>query len=99
MIERIYIEKWLRDERDYTINKFGLEADDLRDAEWWHRQINMYLDRAYLLGLDNPGGRQAAAKAVATAMGFLESVVRVHGPLPEPGVSSGYELDNLRLIK
>lgn len=95
---RDYIEQWLKDERDYTINKFGLEVDDTRDKQWWDQQFSNYFHRAYLLGLDTPNGRQAAAKFVATALGFLESVVRVHGELPEPGVPSGYNLDNMRKI-
>lgn len=101
-----YIIKWLKGERDYTIGKFGLESDDLHVQqfnskeieyvpEWWDQQFKNYLHRAKLLGLENPNGRQALAKFVATAVGMLEAAVRVYGPLPEPGVPSGYNLDKV----
>ena len=106
---REYVEQWLRDERAYTIDKFGLASDDQHTIEfyhglpapkpsWWDQQFDNYLGRAFTLGLDTPGGRQAAAKFVATAMGFLESVVRQFGPLPEPGVTSGENLNQLREV-
>lgn len=33
---------------------------------------------------------QAVAKAMMTAKGFAESMIRVYGQLPKPGLSSGY---------
>lgn len=87
--------KWLQDERAYQIGKFGIELDDQHTTEgigkdsWWQNQIGMYMHRANLLTLDNPLGRQALAKAVATACGMLESAIRTYGDLPAPGVSSG----------
>jgi len=107
---RIYVQDWVGDEAEYQDGKFGFKSDDEHTREfqeeerpldnlappWWFAQINMYLDRAYVLGLDTPNGRQAVAKAAATCMGFLESTVRVFGPLPEPGVTSGENLDKLR---
>lgn len=33
--------------------------------------------------------QQAVAKAMMTAKGFAESMIRVYGPMPKPGVSSG----------
>lgn len=102
----IYVRKWLADERHYTIQKFGIELDDQHIKEWmedhdptnsyWERQFDNYLGRAERLSLDRQGGRQALAKFVATAVGMLEAAVRVYGPLPEPGVTSGENLDNLR---
>lgn len=107
---RDYVHKWVADESRYQDEKFGLDQDDEHTREfqneerpfdnlnppWWIHQVTMYLDRAYLLGLDTPNGRQAVAKATATCMGFMESTVRVYGLLPEPGVTSGENLDNLR---
>lgn len=104
---RKYVEAWLRDERQYTLDKFGLEQDNehvginhfgVDQDGWWDRQFDNYLHRAKVLSLYTPAGRQAAAKFVATAVGFLEAVVRVHGPLPEPGVPSGENIDQLRLL-
>jgi hypothetical protein len=87
---------WLISERDYQINKFGIGLDDQHTIEfgvqpetWWQDQVAMYLHRANLFGLDTPQGRQMVAKATATMCGLLESVIRVHGELPPPGVSSG----------
>lgn len=87
--------EWLQKERAYQVGKFGIELDDVHTNEgigkesWWQDQIGMYMHRANLLTLDNILGRQALAKAVATACGMLESVIRTHGRLPAPGVSSG----------
>lgn len=55
----------------------------------WRRWLLQYLDRALLLGLDTPNGKQALGKFVVTAVAMLESVERVHGPLPAPGHPSG----------
>lgn len=86
---------WLVRERAYQVRKFGTELDDqhtregLDDDGWWWRQLTSYYHRARVLGLQTGVGRQALAKFAATACGLLESVVRVHGPLPPPGVPSG----------
>lgn len=65
------------------------------DEEWWTKQLNNYLFRAWVMGLNTPGGRQALAKFVATGVGMLESTVLLYGRIPEPGVSSGENLHNL----
>lgn len=106
-----YTLDWLADEVDYTLEKFGPDGkpDDERiyqfnhgasgvalEETWWYNQINNYLHRAALLGLDTPGGRQAMAKAVATSVMMLAACTRVFGALPEPGVTSGQNLDKLR---
>jgi hypothetical protein len=87
---------WLTGERDYQVKKFGTDLDDQHTREfgvgpetWWQDQVAMYLHRANLFGLDTPQGRQCVAKATATMCGLLESVIRVNGELPQPGVSSG----------
>lgn len=88
---------WLIRERNYQLGKFGVAQDDehtrddgLAQEGWWWRQLMNYYHRAHVLGLDTPNGRQALAKFTATACGLTESVVRVHGPLPEPGYPSGH---------
>ncbi|MHA3701562.1 hypothetical protein ACXR2U_05215 [Jatrophihabitans sp. YIM 134969] len=87
---------WLSRERSYQIAKFGTDLDDkhtfedaLADDGWWSKQLRMYYTRARTLGLDEPSGRQALAKYVATGCGLLESVIRTKGWLPAPGVPSG----------
>jgi hypothetical protein len=104
MVTEEYVREWLAKEREYTIAKFGLELDNQHvqdlavgddNDKWWEQQFNNYLHRVSILGPDTPAGRQAAAKFVATAIGFLEAIVRVHGPLPKPGVPSGENLDLL----
>lgn len=103
--ERRQVYTWLQaEEKDHQDLKFTevtkTDGGDLSDDAWtyrplmerWHDQISMYLHRADLLGLTSPLGRQAAAKAVATAHGMLESIVRVYGDLPPGGVPSG-EID------
>lgn len=95
-----YVLGWLRDERDYTAGKYGLDNDDAGTlelgVEYWSERVQDRLHRATLLGIDTPVGRQAFAKVVSTAMMGLESVDRTHGELPEPGVTSGENLDRPR---
>lgn len=95
-----YVREWLKRERAYTLEKFGIDKDNQHiidwqegNQEWWEQQLSNYLYRAGILGLDKGGGRQALAKFVATAVGMLEASVRMFGPLPEPGVTSGENLD------
>lgn len=89
---------WLRGERSYQMAKFGVAADDehtkagLGQDQWWWRQLTTYFHRAGVLGLENELGRQALAKFVSTSCGLLESVVRLYGHLPPPGVPSGYNV-------
>lgn len=88
---------WLIRERNYQLNKFGIAQDDdhtrtfgLAQDGWWWRQLLNYYHRAGVLGLETTNGRQALAKFTATACGLTESVIRVYGPLPEPGYPSGH---------
>jgi hypothetical protein len=87
--------EWLVRERDYQVNKFGVGLDDqhtlqgLGEDSWWWQQLMNYFHRSKVLGLDTPVGRQAFAKFAATSCGLLESIIRVYGSLPNPGVSSG----------
>ena len=92
---------WLKVERlMYQGGKFDAEDDDdltTERPEEWDRRIDMYLHRGRLLGLDNPLGRQAIAKAAATAVGYLESVFRVHNSIPAPGFPSGEVKGEMKL--
>ena len=93
---------WLIRERNYQLHKFGVAQDDdhtrgdgLSQDGWWWRQLLNYYHRASVLGLDAANGRQALAKFTATACGLTESVIRVYGPLPEPGHPSGHVEGNV----
>lgn len=82
--------------------QFGYQRknfDTPYEDTYWYNQLNQYLHRAYVLGVDTPVGRQALAKFAATALGLVESAVRVYGELPEPGVTSGENLDRLRPLR
>lgn len=70
-------------------------------ASFWARQIVQYLDRADAffkesatsVGIDQRRlemlGQQALAKGFMTFKGCVESSIRVFGPMPKPGFSSG----------
>ncbi len=103
-----YVEEVVDDElRKYVYSKFDdLQVTHVREFggrqvpyanSYWENQLGMYLYRAWTLGLDTPGGRQALMKYAATAMGFLAQTVAIYGDIPEPGVPSGENLDNLRI--
>lgn len=86
---------WLRGERALQLRAFSPEKDDqhtlegLEDDAWWSRQLARYYEQARRLGVDTPTGRQALAKFGAAAIALLESTVRLHGWLPNPGVRMG----------
>lgn len=89
--------KWFEGESKYQDAKFPFRTKhDLWMAEEgfskgsrWRDDIHMYLHRASILGLENPNGRQALAKAAMVVIAAVESAERVFGPLPEPGHPSG----------
>lgn len=86
---------WLTHERNYQNRKFGFEVDDdhtsegLGEGSWWAKQLTMCWDLALQDGLETELGREHLAKFVATGCALLESVVRVFGSLPSPGVRTG----------
>jgi len=93
---------WINIERHYTLEKFSSIEDrthivewqladylDDEEIQWWDRQLENYLYRARVLGLDTPNGRQALAKFVSTAVGMLSATVQQFGPLPKAGLPSG----------
>jgi hypothetical protein len=74
----------------YESKKFGEEVDDTRDLlDWFPDKVAMYYKRAEILGLDNPLGRQAFAKATMTAVGGLATLFRQYHWIPMPGFPSG----------
>lgn len=90
---------WLRSEWEYAHKKFheqkpqhDVEMDDdgISEDSWWYNQFAQYIQRARILGLPNPNGRQQLAKCFATLSGCIESMIRVYGPLPTPRYPSGY---------
>lgn len=100
--ERRQLLRWLREEWRYADDKFDdhrrqhdeeMRDGGITDAGWWFNQVFQYVARGRVLGLENPLGRQAIAKCWAAMSGLVESVIRVHGDLPEPGVPSGYLRD------
>jgi hypothetical protein len=89
---------WIEAEHSaYEDDKFDQEIDDDKTAEEWNERIEMYLHRAKILGLDNPLGRQAVAKAATTCVAYLESVFRVHDSVPSPGFTSGEHKGDMTL--
>lgn len=83
-----------RDGHDESMASGDLEA-------FWFRQVTQYLSRAtaFINASKNVTGpdkrhlemkaQQAMAKAMMTAKGMCESSIRVYGPMPKPGVTSG----------
>jgi hypothetical protein len=69
--------------RNRDTTTFGTEDDE------WKRALDMYYGRAKILGLENPLGRQALAKMVATSVAMLDNVIERYGQLPPPGTPSG----------
>lgn len=93
---------WLLEEWEYVEAKFGDVSDRANDGllmagdegvEWWARQVGQYYDRAKLFGVNTPRGRQAMAKAMATAIAACAAAVRVHGDLPIGGTPSGEAIE------
>ena len=81
---------WLEDERVYAEGKWPTgTVDDSISPERYVEWVEQYMSRALVLGLGNPLGRQALAKALRTLLAFVESTVRTRGPLPAGGLPSG----------
>lgn len=81
---------WLEAEREYAEGKWTPETvDNSITPERYKEWVEQYMSRAIVLGLDNPLGRQALAKALRTLQGWVESTVRTQGPLPPGGLPSG----------
>lgn len=95
--ERAKAFNWIIDELPYIDQKFPSKTHD--DAQmlhggmhpdgFWRGHIDQYAHRVHILGLDTPLGRQAMMKLWATVLGAVESMIRVYGEPPPPGVPSG----------
>jgi hypothetical protein len=82
--------EWLKIEFElYQSKKWDDAEDDTWNLERWADQIHMYIKRGEVLTLENPLGRQAIAKAAATAVGMLQTIFRNYHWVPTPGVPSG----------
>lgn len=85
---------WLADERRYADRKLAEMQMALpsivNDPGYWFDDIDRYLHRAELLGLESPLGRQALGKAIVVALRTLEEATAVLGPLPPGGLPSGH---------
>ena len=86
---RFAVAHWLQAEREYAESKWPPDAVDDIPSEEYEQWVNQYLHRAIVLGVRNPLGRQALAKALRTLQALTESVVRQHGELPMAGLPSG----------
>lgn len=85
-----HVGDWLAGERFYAESKWPPgHVDETITPEAYKAWVEQYMHRALILGLENPLGRQALAKACRTLIAFTESTVRRHGPIPPPGVPSG----------
>jgi hypothetical protein len=91
-----YVQGWVDDERHTYANvKFSGANREMIEryiAECDDRAFDFvlnYLKRAQMMTLATPQGRQAMGKALVTLTDYLETAVQVHGPMPEPGFSSG----------
>src|SRR5437868_1069121 len=72
-----------------TIHIEEMRKDGLDPAGFWFNQIFQYANRAQVLGLGNPNGRQAMMKMVATVIDGTAAMIVAHGLPPAPGYSSG----------
>lgn len=87
--------RWLHNERqfqrriysDLDDDRSRMPFNDHSENSWWTR-LHKYWDQAELVTPSSPVGRELIAKFAAVAVGMLESIVRVYGPLPEPAISS-----------
>ena len=99
--EENYVASKFDDQRDGHDD--SLREEGVGPQGFWFRQIVQYYDRARLFfeeaereedpeikRLFQMRGQQALAKGFMTAKGCVESSIRVFGPLPKPGLSSGY---------
>lgn len=101
------VRSWLRKEWNYIEKKHDLRSPEGLEIQHgmtrsfgseedrWKIRLEQYYNRARVLGLETPAGRQALAKFVATAVGMLDDVITVYGHIPAPGVSSGAGADRL----
>jgi hypothetical protein len=73
----------------------SLRLGDAEDNTFW-RDIEMYVRRAKLVGLNTLVGRQALAKGYMVYTAYVEEVIRMFGPLPVGGVPSGEIVDDAK---
>jgi len=94
--------RWLHNERqfqrrvysDMDDNRSRIPFTDHSENSWWTR-LHKYWDQAEIVTPSSAVGRELIAKFAAVAVGMLESIVRVYGPLPEPAISSTEDMTRL----
>lgn len=80
---------WLQAERSsYQVKKFDYDKEKDKTVDVWVTQLESYIQRLPIFGLDSPQGIQAALKLAATAVGLAETLADQY-ELPLPGYSSG----------
>lgn len=97
---RGHVREWVDEER-YRYADKGKFAEDspgrdiirdaVKDGDWERALtfVQQYIKRAEMLGLDTESGRQVMGKVVTSALHILETACEYHGPMPEPGYTSG----------
>ncbi|MDQ5943392.1 MAG: hypothetical protein QG675_160 [Patescibacteria group bacterium] len=81
-LEVVRVLKWAIDQQPMILTRFPISQNDshtLEGLDYWKNKLDRYLDRADLLTLDSPEGRQAIAEHFATSLGLLASVWRTYG--------------------
>jgi hypothetical protein len=96
--------EWIIAERRWqrSIPEFADDDRTLRDGSdcrggEWQTLLDKYLGRARAAGINSTEGGLNLMKFVSAAVAFMESVTRVYGPFPEPGVSRGTPIREGRL--
>lgn len=98
--ERLIVLKWLEGEWPYSDKKWSPALREEADEDLsgnpgfvdgrWPFFIGQYLHRVGMLGgMSTPRGRQALMKTLNTVLPACESMVRVFGSPPAPGINSG----------
>jgi hypothetical protein len=80
---------WIIKQQPVVLSRFPPEQNDRHTAEgmaqeaYWPQKLAKFTQRAGLLTLESPEGRQAVAELTTTCLGLMASVMRVYGPPPE----------------
>jgi hypothetical protein len=91
------VAEWILKER-----RWQRQIDDFKDDDRtrldgprnkdgaWRQLLNKYMEKARSAGISTPEGGVALLSYVTISLAMMESVTRIYGPLPEPGVGSGH---------
>jgi hypothetical protein len=91
------VAEWILTERRWQRQIDDFKDDDRTRADGpknkdgtWRQLLDKYLVKIRTAGLSTPEGGLALLSYVAISLAMMESVTRIYGPLPEPGVGSGH---------